>query len=141
MVRYKERELIPKPAMREDTEPFWTLLNEKKQLHFQRCKHCKTYMHPPRPVCYNCHYFDMEWTPSTGKGYIYSFVVYQRPTYPAFEVPYECVLVEMEEGVRLVSNMTADCKPEEIYIGMPVEAVMEQVSDDVTLPKFKRRDT
>src|SRR5690625_1720239 len=140
MVRYKKKELIPKPAMSEDTEPFCTLLNEKKQLHFQRCEHCKAYMHPPRPVCHNCHKFDMEWVPSTGRGFIYSYVVYRRPTYPAFEVPYECILVELEEGVRIVSNMM-DCEPDEIYIGMPVEVVIDQVFDDVALPKFKRQDT
>jgi uncharacterized OB-fold protein len=45
--------------------------------------------------------------------------------------------VELEEGVRMVSNM-ADCPPNEIYIGMPVEVVFEDIADDLTLPKFKR---
>lgn len=139
MVRYKEKKLVPKPAVSEDTEPFWRLLNEKKKLHLQRCKHCKRFMHPPRPMCYHCQTFEMEWVPSTGNGVIYSYIVYQRPTYPAFEVPYECILVELGEGVRIVSNMV-DCEPDEIYIGMPVEVVIDQVFNDVALPKFKRKD-
>jgi hypothetical protein len=47
------------------------------------------------------------------------------------------VLVELEEGVRLVSNMV-DIKPEEIYIGMPVEVVFDDISEGLTLPKFRK---
>jgi len=45
----------------------------------------------------------------------------------------------MDEGVRLVSNMT-DIKPEQIYIGMPVEVVFEDIAEDLTLPKFRKVD-
>lgn len=140
MVRYNPDFPVSKPLQNEDTREFWSHLQETKKLHFQRCKHCQSYMHPPRPVCYKCHKFDMEWVPSSGKGTIYSYVVYHRSTFPRFEVPYEVILVELEEGVRIVSNMI-DCEPDEIYIGMPVEVVVDQVSEEVALPKFKRRDT
>ena len=96
-------------------------------------------MHPPRPVCHKCQTFNTEFVPVSGKGTIYSYVVYHRSTYPSFKVPYEVVLVELEEGVRIVSNMK-DCEPHEIYIGMPVEAVVDQVFEDIALPKFIKRD-
>lgn len=140
MVRYNKDFPIPKPMMSEDTKEFWSILLKKKELHIQRCKRCQIFMHPPRPICYNCQKFDMEWVPSSGKGTIYSYVVYHRPVHPGFEVPYDCILVELDEGVRIVSNMV-DCEPDEIYIGMPVEVVVEQVYDDVVLPKFKRQNT
>ncbi|WP_050616115.1 Zn-ribbon domain-containing OB-fold protein [Bacillus testis] len=140
MVRYNKEFASPRPMMDVDTKPFWDYLKEKKDLYFQRCANCHSYMHPPRPICNQCKSFDMEWVPSSGKGTIYSYVVYHRPVHPGFEVPYEVVLVEMEEGVRIVSNMV-DCEPEDIYIGMPVELVIDEVADDLVLPKFKRRNT
>ena len=139
MVRYGTEIESPRPMVDPDSIEFWKKLQETKQLHIQRCKDCETYMHPPRPVCHKCQTFNTEFVPVSGKGTIYSYVVYHRSTYPSFKVPYEVVLVELEEGVRIVSNMK-DCEPHEIYIGMPVEAVVDQVFEDIALPKFIKRD-
>ena len=140
MVQYNEGFAPPRPMVDADSMPFWKVMQETKQLHFQRCAECKELMHPPRPVCHKCHSFNLEWVPAKGKGKIYSYVVYHRPVHPAFKVPYEVVLVELDEGVRIVSNMI-DCDPDEIYIGMPVEVVIDQVFEDLALPKFKRQNT
>jgi uncharacterized OB-fold protein len=56
------------------------------------------------------------------------------------EVPYAPAIVEMEEGVRLVS-WVVDCLPEELRTGMPVEVFFDTVTPGVTLPKFRRADT
>jgi uncharacterized OB-fold protein len=45
--------------------------------------------------------------------------------------------VELEEGMRIVSNLV-DVKPDEIEIGMPVEVTFEEITEGVTLPKFKK---
>ena len=60
------------------------------------------------------------------------------PTLPAFkdDVPYPVVLVELEEGPRMVSNVV-DCANEELEIGMPLEVVFDAVTDELTLPKFR----
>ena len=55
------------------------------------------------------------------------------------EVPYAPVVVEMEEGVRLLSTVL-DCSPDELEIGMPVEIVFQDVTEEVTLPRFRRAD-
>jgi len=57
----------------------------------------------------------------------------------AEEVPYAPAIIEMEEGVRLVS-WVVDCPPEEIRTGMPVEVLFEAVTPEVTLPKFRRAE-
>ncbi|MFA8439174.1 Zn-ribbon domain-containing OB-fold protein [Pueribacillus sp. YX66] len=138
MVKYNKEYPTPRPLVDEDTIEFWTKLHETKQLHVQQCKNCNTYSHPPRPVCHNCRQFELEWVPVSGKGKIYSYVIYHRSVHPGFEVPYEVILVELEEGIRIVSNMV-DCGPEDISIGMPVEFVPDDdVFEDITLPKFKR---
>ncbi|PIC67808.1 nucleic acid-binding protein [Sporosarcina sp. P21c] len=138
MVKYSEVGVpTPKPMMSQDTEKFWRLLQEEKQLHLQKCNNCQTYSHPPRVVCSNCHSFDLGWVPSEGKGVIHSYVIYHRSVHPGFKTPYGVILVELEEGVRIISNMV-DCEPHEIEIGMPVEAVVDQVFEDTALVKFKR---
>jgi hypothetical protein len=77
-----------------------------------------------------------DWVKLSGKGKVYSWTTVTHPVHPAFEVPYAVVIVELDEGVRLVSNIV-DCKPEDLYIGMPVEVIFEDVTEEVTLPKFR----
>jgi hypothetical protein len=77
-----------------------------------------------------------EWVRVSGKGKVFSWTVTARAFYPGFEVPYAVVIIELDEGVRMVSNVV-DCKPEDLYIGMPVEVVFEDVTKEITLPKFK----
>jgi uncharacterized OB-fold protein len=58
--------------------------------------------------------------------------------HPEFaDVPYAPAIIEMEEGVRLVS-WVVDCPPEELRKGLPVEVLFDAVTDEVTLPKFKK---
>ena len=75
--------------------------------------------------------------PPKGRELVYSWVTYRNSPHPSFKSPYSVVLVELDEGVRLVSNMTG-VKPEEIYIGMPVEVVFDDISENLTLPKFRK---
>ena len=88
-------------------------------------------------MCPHCRALETEWVPSKGKGTVYSWVVYRESPHPGFKAPYAVVLVELEEGVRLVSNLV-DVAPEEVSIGMPVEVVFDQVSEEVVLPKFRK---
>jgi len=81
-----------------------------------------------------------EWVKVSGRGNIYSWFVVHYATHPDFvdEVPYAVVIVELEEqpNIRLTSNMV-DCKIEDIEAGMPVEVVFEDVTNEVSLPKFR----
>jgi uncharacterized OB-fold protein len=93
-------------------------------------------------MCPHCNSTDtLEWVLSGGRGHIYSYVNFttDRMAYPAMKVPYSVVLVELEEGPRLTSNLV-DVKPEEVYIGMPVEIVFEEIPSDITIYKFRKRE-
>jgi uncharacterized OB-fold protein len=59
--------------------------------------------------------------------------------HPAFadDAPYAAAVIEMEEGVRLVSRVI-DCPPDDLAIGMPVEVIFEDVTPEITLPVFRR---
>jgi uncharacterized OB-fold protein len=90
-------------------------------------------------MCAKCGSFKWEWAQSSGKGKLFSWTTAVQPMMPQFSgnVPYSPAIVELEEGVRMVSWLT-DVKPEELQIGMPVEVVFDDVTPDVTLPKFRR---
>lgn len=132
---------ILKASRDADNAPFWEAV-DRHEFVLQRCSACNHYMQPPRPMCPLCHSMDtIEWVPSEGKGTIYSYVNFttDRMAYPAMKVPYSVVLVELEEGVRIVAN-PLDFGPDEVEIGMPVEVAFDDISDDLTLFKFKKRE-
>jgi len=128
----------PLPQITLETKEFWEGC-KRHELLIQRCKDCGTYRHYPRPMCPNCGSWHVEWAKVSGKGKVYTYIVAHRPFHPAFfsDVPYAVVIVELEEGVRIVSNVV-DCRPDDIYIGMPVEVVFDDVTDEVTIPRFRR---
>jgi uncharacterized protein len=115
---------------------FWDGVKNRK-LVFQRCKECSTWVHPQRPTCPKCRSLEKEWVPSSGKGAVHSWVVYRDAPHPGFIAPHVVVRVELEEGVRIISNV-AEVELDGIYIGMPVEVVFENVTEELALPKFKK---
>ncbi len=127
------------PVAESFEEGFWEAV-KRRELVFQRCGQCREWLHPPRPMCHKCKSFDLRWERSTGKGKIYSYVTFTREVNPLYVVPFEVVLVEMddEKPVRMVANML-DSKPEELYIGMPVELDFFDVTPKQPIPIFKKR--
>jgi len=112
---------------------------KKHELRFQRCTDCGTWRHVPRDMCAKCGSFDWEWAKSSGKGKLFSWTTAMQPMLPQFAdlVPYSPVVIEMDEGVRLVSWLT-DVPPEELRLSLPVEVVFDEVTSEVTLPKFRK---
>ena len=129
---------VPVPVLNPDNAGFWEGV-QRHELVIQRCKQCRTWIHPPRPMCPECRSLEKEWAACKGTGVIYSWVIYREPPHPGFKTPYSVVLVQLEEGVRLVSSMVG-IEPEEISIGMPVEVVFEDTVEGLTIPKFRRAD-
>ena len=70
----------------------------------------------------------------SGRGRVFSFVVYRRTYHPAMPAPYVVALVELDEGPRLISNIVG-CAPEDVAIDMPVEVCFEEAGD-FRLPRF-----
>lgn len=128
----------PLPRTTPETKQFWEGCR-RHELLLQRCMDCGTLRHYPQPMCPTCGSWNAEWAKVSGKGKVYSYIVTAHPFHPGFaaEAPYATAIVELDEGVRLVSSI-ADCPPEDISIGMPVEVVFDDVTDEVTLPRFRR---
>lgn len=124
---------VPSPV----TEKFWRAAR-RHELVLQRCGACERYICYPRALCPHCLSDDLQWTAVSGRGSVYSFTVARRPTASVFadSVPYVIAVVELEEGPRMTTNIVG-CAPEDVRIGMAVEAAFEDVTDEVTLVKFR----
>ena len=129
------RRLRPRPAESRDNAFFWEGVREGRLL-IQRCTGCGRLQHPPGPMCPACHGLEWDQLEASGRGRVYSFVVAHHPPVPPFEYPNAIVLVELEEGTRLVSNLLG-VDPAKIEIGMPVEVEFTQVDPDLVLPLFR----
>ena len=128
------------PSISPDTEFFWSGLTDSKLL-IQRCADCKTLRVPPRPMCGNCQSLNWDSIESTGRGTVYSFVMPQYPPLPFLQYPYVVALIELEEGVRIVSNL-CDIEPAAIEVGLPVEVFYEKFQaipsgDELVLHQFR----
>jgi uncharacterized protein len=123
------------PAITPDTQFFWNGLRDNKLL-IQRCGGCGQLRHPPRPMCPQCRSLDWEAVESSGRGTVYSYVLPHEPKFPFFDYPYVVVLVELEEGVRLVSNLT-DIDPADVMTGMPVRVHYRTFDHDLVLHQFR----
>ncbi|HZQ31743.1 MAG TPA: Zn-ribbon domain-containing OB-fold protein [Mycobacterium sp.] len=128
------------PTISPDTAFFWNGLHQHKLL-IQRCAGCGALRQPPRPMCPACNSLEWETIESSGKGTVYSYVMPQHPQMPFMEYPYIVVLVELEEGVRLVSNLCG-IAPDDVEVGMPVEVFYQTFDsavggNDLVLHQFR----
>ncbi len=126
---------VLRPQMNRDTEFFWegTRIGE---LRVQRCSACGARRHPPGPACPRCGALEPAYDVVSGRGTVYSSVVHRHPPVPGKELPILLVLVELEEGVRMVGELL-DAEPEDVKIGAPVEVTWTRVDDDLTIPAWR----
>jgi hypothetical protein len=95
---------------------------------------------PPRPFCPACAARDVDVFTASGKGRLYSYVIHHRPV-PGFTPPYAIAVVELEEGPRLMTNITGRPQtPEALQLDMPVEVAFEKLDDEITLPLWAAKN-
>lgn len=129
----------PLPQPGPDMVPFFEAAR-RHELVVQRCGGCGALRFPARAICSRCLSREAAWVPTSGRGTVFSFAVMHQANHPGFaaEAPYAVVVIELEEGPRLLSNVV-DCPVANVRIGLPVEVVFEELTPDVTLPKFRPR--
>ena len=128
----------PLPVLEGFTKAFYAGC-ARGELLFQVCGGCNRWRHVPRELCAECGSWEWDWKASSGRGRVFTWTVIARALHPAFAdaVPLAAGVVELEEGVRLLSHVI-DCAPDALEMEMPVEVVFEAASDEVTLPLFRR---
>ena len=89
-------------------------------------------------MCPHCHATEQEWVPASGRGVVHSFSLLHHPQHPAFAYPVIAALVDLDEGVRLVSNLV-EVEPAAVAIGMPVSVTFLPTAGDRAVPVFRPR--
>jgi len=126
---------LPEPSI--DSQPYWDGLKARR-IMLQRCADCHTVRHYPRPMCGKCHSMEVDWIEASGKGEVYSWTIAHHPFHIGFkaETPYILATVDLEEGVRIQSQLL-DIDPADMKIGLAVEVIFGQATDDLVLPYFR----
>ncbi|MFJ2749362.1 bifunctional MaoC family dehydratase N-terminal/OB-fold nucleic acid binding domain-containing protein [Streptomyces sp. NPDC087297] len=125
----------PRPVINRDNQGFWDGVREHRLL-IQRCTACATLRFPWLPGCNACASPDWDTVEACGAGTVFSYVVMHHPPFPAFDPPYAVALVELAEGVRMVSNITG-VPYDKVRIGLPVQLEFLRVDDGLELPVFR----
>ncbi|MCD4535115.1 OB-fold domain-containing protein [Nocardioides sp. cx-169] len=125
-----------RPMVGRDSQFFWdgTAAGE---LRVQTCNACGVLRFPPGPACPDCGVLDRGHVVATGDGTVFSYVVHRHPPVPGKELPIVIALVDLDEGVRMVGEVT-DVPPEEMEIGMRLRVDFDRVDDQLTLPVWRR---
>ncbi|WP_448624396.1 Zn-ribbon domain-containing OB-fold protein [Geodermatophilus sp. URMC 64] len=126
----------PGPTLDVWNRPFWDAAAEHR-LSVQRCTSCQELRYPAGPSCPQCLSSDTEWVGLSGRGEVQSWVVFHQVYYPGLSeaVPYNVVLIRLEEGLRFISNVVGVAN-DEIRIGMPVTVVFDDVESGHAVPRF-----
>jgi hypothetical protein len=124
----------PSPTLTEDNRFFWEAAAQGR-LVAQRCRACGRLQHPPRPMCPACHGAEHDVTELAGTGVVYSYAVLHHPQNPRFSYPLVAALVDLDEGIRLVTNLVG-LEPADVRIGLPVRVTFVPTDDEMSVPVF-----
>jgi len=129
---------LPRPEDAELTQPFWDAA-KRHELVIPRCSRCDEYFWYPRAACPSCLREDWEWAPVSGKARLHTFTIVRQPGNPAFEddVPYVYAVVQLDEGVRMISTIVDYELPDDVAVDMRLEASFDDITDQWTLVKFR----
>lgn len=124
------------PVIARDDRYFWDAVAERRLL-IQRCAVCGTLRHPPAPMCGNCGSLEWDTREASGRGRVLTWILSHHPNVQDAP-PRVVVLVELDEGVRLVSNLVdvPNDDPYAEYDDMRVEVDYREY-DGVLLPVFR----
>jgi uncharacterized protein len=125
----------PAPRPTEDSAVYWDAV-ARHELVAQRCGGCARLRHPPRPMCPHCQSLEWQEQRLTGSGSVYSYVLLHHPRNAAFEYPLLVALVDLDEGVRIVTNLVG-VDPGDVRIGMTVTVEFEPTNDGGAAPVFR----
>jgi len=103
------RQQFPRPVPDADTQPFWQGV-AREELLVQRCGACRAWIWQPRPVCPRCQMPDPPWLQVSGNACVASWIVLRPPVLPAYAemVPFVVLLVELDQGVRMIGYLVDD---------------------------------
>lgn len=125
-----------RPSIDKYNAPYWSALHEGR-LRLPRCRACGNLQYPMGPCCSNCLADVFDWTDCSGRGTVWSYIVYHHAFHSSLvdKVPYNVAEIALEEGPRIISNVVG-IPLEALHAGLPVQARFDRVDDDLTLLRF-----
>lgn len=129
----------PLPTPSPETDIYWRACKDHK-LVIPFCLECQASFFYPRGFCPTCLSRDIEWRTSEGRGSVYTFAIHYRAFHAGWkdDLPYVTALVDLDEGVRIFTRLVDVAPdPKAIQCGTRVEVVFDDVTDEITLPKFR----
>lgn len=127
-----------RPVPRPDhlSEHFWKSVLDGTLL-IQKCESCNNFQFYPRALCTRCG-ASPEWYETTGRGTVYTYTVIRQNGAKPFAalLPYVVAMIELEEGPKLMGNLT-DCDPDTVHIGMNVVFYPVPMSGEIGLPFWR----
>ena len=129
----------PLPTITDENRGFWEGCKAGK-LQMQQCGACGHIRYPISHVCPDCLAYEFDWIPLSGRGEVFSYVVFHQLYNKAFadDIPYNVALIQLEEGPRMYSNVVG-ADNDAVKIGDKVEVVFDAVTPEVTIPRFRLR--
>jgi uncharacterized protein len=126
----------PLPAPDLTSGHYWSALASGRLL-IQHCPGCGHSQFYPRALCTRCG-GEPAWLEVSGRGTVYTFTVIRQNGVPAFqnETPYLVAMIELEEGVRLMGNITG-CPVDDVEVGMEVRAYAVRAEADIAIPLWE----
>lgn len=112
---------------------FWREIPSRYNLIGTKCGSCGAVDFPPRTVCPTCgrrSIGQMQRIQLKGTGQVVTYtVVHDAPAQFEMQKPYVVAIVEMDEGVRLTSQVI-DVEPDDMSIGMRVQATFRRLGQE-----------
>jgi uncharacterized OB-fold protein len=122
-----------RPASSKDTQFFWDGVNAH-ELRIQK-RPDGSLQHPPVPAIWQDKEAAIDYVVASGNGTVFSYVVHHAPKVPGRTLPFIIALVELEEGVRMLGELRG-VEPEDVKIGMPVQATFIDFPDSEVSPAW-----
>ena len=125
------------PAVGPENAHFWQG-GAEGELRFLRCDDCRTYVHPPAPLCPECLGRSLSVEAVSGRARVHTYTVNHHPWVPGFDPPYVVAIVDIEEqaGLRLTTNLVG-VEPGDVTIGMRVKVCFDERDDGIFIPLFE----
>lgn len=131
------RTSVPHLTITQDNE-FWFQAAREGRLEIQRCRQCQTLRHPPAPACASCRSFEWDTVESTRRCTLHSWTVIHHPQDGAFDYPLAVGLVNLEEGTRLVADISGVAH-DDLRIGLELEVGFFEHAHGEVLPQLRAR--
>ena len=130
----------PLPHPQGESDIYWGKAREH-ELWIRQCNDCGEAYFYPRDISPCCFSKNTSWKQASGKATLYTYGIVHRAPHPGFkgDVPYVVALVELEEGPRMPTNVVGidEPTPDKLRVGMPLEVTFDDVTDSISLPKFR----